>query len=247
MCTVKWSKENFHPEIWEDGDNHISASLTGFNFSSDGWQTDKDGIKCLRVSGDARVTIPYHIFAKDFRTTGKTIEMEFSTRNVLDYDAVILSCMSGDRGLSLTAQKALLKSEQSEISTQYKDDEHEALDYIAAKARELGVEEEKAIIPTLVKLDRQRVAKNDDTLPYESMKIDRLRGGAISFSETKEYGEVEIREEGDKVLISIIGVDDEGSFSAASAFSIDEFMNGEDNWLEQAIGSILFYGKVYED
>ena len=123
----------------------------------------------------------------------------------------------------------------------------EALDFIAAKARELGVEEEKCLIPTLVKLDRQRTARNDDTLPYESMKLDKLRGGNIGYSETKEYGEVEIREEGDKVLVSIIGVDDEGSFSAASAFSIDEFMNGEDNWLEQAIGSILFYGKVYED
>lgn len=120
----------------------------------------------------------------------------------------------------------------------------EALDYISSQARSLGLPEEKAIIPTLVKKARQRT---DDTLPYESMKIDRLRGGSISFSETKEYGEVEIREEGDKVLISIIGVDDEGSFSAASAFSTDEFMGGEDNWLEQAIGSILFYGKVYED
>ena len=120
----------------------------------------------------------------------------------------------------------------------------EALDYISSQARSLGLPGEKAIIPTLVKKARQRT---DDTLPYESMKIDRLRGGSISFSETKEYGEVEIREEGDKVLISIIGVDDEGSFSAASAFSTDEFMGGEDNWLEQAIGSILFYGKVYED
>ena len=123
----------------------------------------------------------------------------------------------------------------------------EALDYISSQARSLGLPEEKAIIPTLVKLDRQRTARNDDTLPYKSMKLDKLRGGSISYSETKEYGEVEIREEGDKVLISIIGVDDEGSFSAASAFSTDEFMRGEDNWLEQAIGSILFYGKVYED
>ena len=136
-------------------------------------------------------------------------------------------------------------SELIDWAYRYDDDySDDALDYIAAKAKELGLPEEKAIIPTLVKKARQRTV---DTLPYESMKIDRLRGGSISFSETKEYGEVEIREEGDKVLISIIGVDDEGSFSAASAFSIDEFMSGEDNWLEQAIGSILFYGKVYED
>jgi len=124
---------------------------------------------------------------------------------------------------------------------------NEALDYIAAKAKELGVSEEKYLIPTLVKKDRQRTARNDDTLPYESMKLDKLRGDSIGYGETKGYGEVEIREEGDKVLISIIGVDDEGAFSASSAFSTDEFMSGEDNWLEQAIGSILFYGKVYED
>ena len=123
----------------------------------------------------------------------------------------------------------------------------EALDYIAARAKEFGVAEEKCLIPILVKLDRQRTAKADDTLPYESMKLDKLRGGNIGYSETKEYGEVEIREEGDKVLISVIGVDDGGSFSAASAFTVDEFMSGDEKWLEQAVGSILFYGKVYED
>ena len=100
------------------------------------------------------------------------------------------------------------------------------------------------MIPVLVKNGRNR---SEDTLPYESMKLDKLRDGRISYSETKDYGKVEIREEGDKVLISVIGVDDEGSFSAASAFSVDEFMGGEAGWLEQAIGSILFYGKVYED
>ena len=123
----------------------------------------------------------------------------------------------------------------------------EALDYIASQARSLGLPEEKCLIPTLVKLDRQRTLRADDTLPYEAMKLDKLRGGNISFSETRDYGEVEIREEGDKVLIAITGVDDEGSFSAASAFTIDEFMGGEDNWLEQAVGSILFYGKVYDE
>ena len=120
----------------------------------------------------------------------------------------------------------------------------EALDEIAEQAKALGLPEEQYMIPVLVKNGRNR---SEDTLPYESMKLDKLRDGRISYSETKDYGKVEIREEGDKVLISVIGVDDEGSFSAASAFSVDEFMGGEAGWLEQAIGSILFYGKVYED
>jgi len=51
------SNNESHPEVW--GYENISANLTGFNFTSDGWQTDKDGITVLRVAGDARVTIPY--------------------------------------------------------------------------------------------------------------------------------------------------------------------------------------------
>ena len=128
------SNAEAHPEVWEFED--ISCTFSGFNFTSDGWQKDADGIPCLRVAGDARVTIPYKPFAVDFRGTGKTIEIEFATRNVLDYDATILSCMSGDRGISLTAQKAMLKSEQSEISTQYKEEEHIRVAFVCEKRSE---------------------------------------------------------------------------------------------------------------
>lgn len=122
------------PGTWTSG--NVEAEFSGFNFTSDGWQLDKDNITVLRVSGDARVTIPYQMFASDFRTTGKTIEIEFATRDILDYDAVIMSCFSENRGLQLTAQKALMKSEQSEISTQYKEDEHVRLSFVVEKRAE---------------------------------------------------------------------------------------------------------------
>ena len=128
------SNNEEHPGVWQSGS--VSATMTGFNFTSDGWKADADGITALRVAGDARVTIPLNIFASDFRTTGKTIEVEFATRDVLDYDAVVISCWSGDRGLKITAQKALLKSEQSEISTQYKEDEHVRLAFVVQKRSE---------------------------------------------------------------------------------------------------------------
>lgn len=116
--------------------NTVSATLSNFNFVSDGWLKDNDGVTMLRVSGDARVTIPYMPFEKDFRTTGKTIEIEFATSSVLDYDAVIMSCMSGGRGFELTAQKATLYSEQSMIYTQYKEDEHVRISFVAEKRSE---------------------------------------------------------------------------------------------------------------
>ncbi len=115
------SNNESDPLKWTSG--AVSAELTGFNLISDGWMPDDNKNTVLRVSGDARVYIPFNIFGSDFRTTGKTIEVEFATRDVLNYDATIFSSWSGERGIKITAQKALLKSEQSEIFTQYKEDE----------------------------------------------------------------------------------------------------------------------------
>ena len=128
------SNNEENPGTWTYQD--IAATFSGFNFASDGWQTDAEGITVLRVSGNARVTIPYKLFGTDFRQTGKTIEIEFATRNVLDYDTPILSCMSGGRGLSMTAQQATLISEQSTVTTQYKEDEHVRLTFVAQKRTE---------------------------------------------------------------------------------------------------------------
>ena len=120
--------------VWSYG--NIAAQLTGFNFTSDGWQKDAQGVNVLRVSGDARVQIPYQLFGMDFRTAGKTIELEFATRTVMNYDAVILSCLSGGRGLYLTAQKVQMNSEQSEISMQFKENEHVRVAFVVEKRTE---------------------------------------------------------------------------------------------------------------
>ena len=125
------SNNEENPGRWVSG--NVEASFENFNFVSDGWISDTEGITALRVSGDARMTIPLKLFETDFRSTGKTIELEFATRDILNYDSVILSCWSGNRGLQLTAQRALLKSEQSAVSTQYKEDEHVRLAFVVQK------------------------------------------------------------------------------------------------------------------
>jgi hypothetical protein len=122
------------PNIWNYGD--IACFFTGYNWKSDGWLMDDDGITVHRVSGDARLTIPLKVFKDDFRTTGKTIEFEFATRDIKNYDAVIVSCMSDNVGFQMTAQEAILKSEQSKLSTQYKEDEHIRLTFVVEKKAE---------------------------------------------------------------------------------------------------------------
>ena len=122
------------PNIWNYGD--VACFFTGYNWKSDGWLMDNEGIAVHRVAGNARLTIPLKIFKNDFRTTGKTIEFEFATRDIKDYDSVIISCMSDDVGFQLTAQEAILKSAQSRLSTQYKEDEHIRLTFVIEKKAE---------------------------------------------------------------------------------------------------------------
>ena len=128
------SNNEANPGVWKYGD--ISASFSNFNFVSDGWQLDDDGVTVLRVSGDARLEIPMQIFANDFRSAGKTIEVEFASSEVLDYESIIISCMSDNRGIQITAQRADLFSEQSTIGTQYKEDEHIRISFVIEKKNE---------------------------------------------------------------------------------------------------------------
>lgn len=124
------------PATWEDADHGIAAALSNFDWVSNGWVLDDDGYTVLRINNGARVTVPYRPFATDFRATGKTIEVEFAVRDVLDYDAVVLGCMSDGRGFQLTSQFATLSSEQSLITTQYKEDEHVRVTFVAEKRNE---------------------------------------------------------------------------------------------------------------
>lgn len=83
--------------IWEDKANNISCELTNFNWSSNGWVNDAEGNTVLRVSGDARVKIPYMPFKDDFKTRGKTIELEIATSAVRNYSSTIISCLDKSR------------------------------------------------------------------------------------------------------------------------------------------------------
>lgn len=128
------SNNEANPAVWKYND--VECTFNNFNFVSDGWQMDDKNISVLRVAGNARLEIPVKIFAEDFRTTGKTIEFEFATRDVMDYDAVIISCLSGNRGLRLSANELLLQSGQSKISAMYKEDEHVRISFVIEKRSE---------------------------------------------------------------------------------------------------------------
>ncbi len=128
------SNNESNPSVWES--EAVSCEFVNFNHVSDGWVQDDEDNTVLRLTGDARLHIPYKMFAYDFRTTGKTLEFEFATRDVLNYDATVLSCYSGNRGFTITARQLSLISEQSALGTNYKDSEHVRVTFVVQKKSE---------------------------------------------------------------------------------------------------------------
>ena len=138
-----------------------TATLTGFNWRVNGWLTDSDGIPVLRVSDDARVTIPFKLFGVPMYNTGKTVEIEFATREVSDYSAEVIKCwheytttaevddeenpgqkktvqIINSDGLKITPQQVVFKSYTDSIDTVYKDNEHIRLSITIGEQGELS-------------------------------------------------------------------------------------------------------------
>lgn len=131
LSAIGRSNAEQNPAVWTY--NSISATFAGMDWKTNGWMTDENSDAMLRISGGATVTIPFQIFANDFRASGKTISFEFAIRSVQDFDAVAISCMNGGRGIQFTPVMASFASEGAGLSTQYKDDEHIRLDISVEK------------------------------------------------------------------------------------------------------------------
>ena len=110
-----------NPAMWSYGTH--SGTFSGFGWNeADGWLADADNAPILRfIPGDS-MTMSIKPFESDIRETGYTIEAEFATHNVRDYDTVILDCFNNGRGFEIKSQNARLKSEQSGVAMQFKED-----------------------------------------------------------------------------------------------------------------------------
>lgn len=120
------------PNIWtytNAAGNTIAASFNGFNWITDGWVLNDDNNMVLRVASGSTVQIPLQIFASDFRTHGKTIEVELQTRNILNYSDVVFDCFT-NRGFRITAQSATLASEQKAITVHFREEEKVRLSFV---------------------------------------------------------------------------------------------------------------------
>ena len=74
----------------------VSSIFRGFGFKNDGWTTDGNNIKCLRVLAGNSLDINYEAFtgfASNNNTDSLTIEFDIATRNIVnEQEAIIKMC-----------------------------------------------------------------------------------------------------------------------------------------------------------
>lgn len=128
------SNSESNPAVWTN--NGVTTTFSDMNWVSTGWLPDANGDTVLRLNGDATAEISFKPFKDDLRVYGKTFEIEFAIRDVNTRNAVVIECMSGGIGIQATADRATLKSEQSEIFCNYRDEERIRLTFVVEAKNE---------------------------------------------------------------------------------------------------------------
>lgn len=79
--------------------NGIKSSFVGFNWQSNGWKTDSEGVTSLHLDNGAQLIIPFSPFPTNGNATtyGKTIELDFKISNVRKAGAELITCYSTNR------------------------------------------------------------------------------------------------------------------------------------------------------
>lgn len=120
-------KTNNSPDkdTWTDG--VYTGTLKGFDWNNtSGWVDNR-----LEISNGASFEINYKPLAGNVVSTGKTIEIEWSTKNVTNDNAVICDLREEGIGIVIYATKVVMVSEGGTlISTEYKSDENVRIAFV---------------------------------------------------------------------------------------------------------------------
>lgn len=106
-----------------------NVEFNNFNWVTNGWIAD-NGIAALKICDGATVNIPITPFANDFKTLGQTIEFDFSVEDSINDNAIVCSCMSGDRGFQIKSKEAVYKTNEIKVDTKFKDKERVRISFV---------------------------------------------------------------------------------------------------------------------
>ena len=121
-----------------DFDDNIEFINTG-----SGWIADSDGNMAMHLRKGRYFTLNYQPFndnptyndeTNQGTGRGKTISIEFATRNCLNQNSPVISCLDSsngtERGFEITASKAVLKANTFALSADFKEETRIRIDFV---------------------------------------------------------------------------------------------------------------------
>lgn len=110
---------------------NITSTFDGFYWNAQSGWVDNS----LIINSGATLTIDHAPLAVNPTGTGKTMEFEFSTRNVIDDNAIVLDLTTDEGvGLLMTASEVkLTASDKSVVSTKFKSGENNRISFVVNK------------------------------------------------------------------------------------------------------------------
>ncbi len=102
-----------------EGVNHPFSFSDNFDWINGGFQLDSEGVTAFVVKRGTYIQADRSLFNDNAASQGKAIKIVFKTTNVRNYDAEIMNCVSGNIGLVLQAQQAILRSELKSAAIPY--------------------------------------------------------------------------------------------------------------------------------
>lgn len=131
--------DNNSIENWSNNNVEVSFSEQ-FDWINGGLKTEEDDNGNSRqyvcVKAGSLMTIDYNVFGQDARTNGKCVKIIFKATKCKDYDAQILSCHDGKRGLILKAQNAIFNSSNINMNIPYCEDNYIELELDITSTKE---------------------------------------------------------------------------------------------------------------
>ena len=97
----------------------IPVTWNNFNWGNDGWVTDDDGVRALKVFARSSAVVDYQPFATEPARRGKTIEIDFKVENASDASKNIITIAEGNVGLKVSGENiSFFSQSRHDSSTQ---------------------------------------------------------------------------------------------------------------------------------
>lgn len=111
------SQSNSRSIVNEVDKSVIPVIWNNFNWGNDGWVTDGDGVKVLKIFARSSAVIDYQPFAVEAARRGKTIEIDFKVENASDASKNIITIAEGNVGLKVSGENISFFSQSRHDST----------------------------------------------------------------------------------------------------------------------------------